>query len=108
MIFQHGFPSVVHGEFGYFQAVQGVGFADAHRQMLVEVKKWFEDNLPHQSAFTIALEVVPRSPEFSPPGGFQLGKGERYPGAGGGVRGGVRPERAGDRRRGNAPVPLAA
>jgi hypothetical protein len=56
MIFQHGYPGVVNGEFGYFQAVQRVGFSAAHRQMLVELKKWFEENMPHQSPFMIAFE----------------------------------------------------
>ncbi len=43
MIFKQGYPGVISGEYGYFQAVQEVGFMQAHYQMLVELREWFEN-----------------------------------------------------------------
>ncbi len=57
MIFRNGYPGIVSGEYGYFQAVEWMGFVGAHRQMLKELKRWFDVNRPHQSYFLTAMEA---------------------------------------------------
>lgn len=57
MMFNSSYPSVITGEYSYFQAVQSIGFRAAHLQMLRELKTWFEQNRPEQSSFSSANEA---------------------------------------------------
>lgn len=57
MMFKGSYPSVITGEYSYFQAVQSIGFRAAHHQMLRELKSWFEVNRPEQSSFGSANEA---------------------------------------------------
>ncbi|HEY3343846.1 MAG TPA: hypothetical protein VGJ97_02895 [Anaerolineaceae bacterium] len=58
MIFsEHGYPSILTGEYGYFQAVLQMGFLAAHEQMLVELKTWLWDHKRYQTPFAEALEA---------------------------------------------------
>lgn len=57
MIFKNGYPSIITGEYLYFQAVQSQGFKAAHLQMLREVKSWLEEYRPAQSSFVRAAEA---------------------------------------------------
>ena len=57
MIFRNGYPSVITGEYGYFQAIQRMGFRTAHRQMLEETKTWLQVNRANYSVFMQAVEA---------------------------------------------------
>lgn len=58
MIFsRRGYPGVLTGEFGYFQAVLQVGLVDAHRQMLLEAKDWLEEHKPYLTPMVEAVEA---------------------------------------------------
>jgi hypothetical protein len=58
MIFsEHGYPGILTGEYGYFQAVLQMGFLAAHEQMLVELKAWLWEHKRYQTPFAEALEA---------------------------------------------------
>ncbi len=58
MVFSnHGYPSVLTGEFGYFQAVFHFGYFQAHELMLRELKAWLGEHKPYQSSFAEAAEA---------------------------------------------------
>jgi hypothetical protein len=58
MIFsKHGYPSVLTGEFGYFQAVLCTGYVDAHEQMLRELRAWLGEHKPYQTPLNEAVEA---------------------------------------------------
>lgn len=57
MIFRSGYPSVITGEYGYFQAIQYSGFRMAHYTMLQEAKSWLQENRASQSTFMQAVEA---------------------------------------------------
>ncbi len=58
MIFNsRGYPSILTGEYGYFQAVFDVGLVAAHAQMLVELKQWLWDHKRYQTPLSEALEA---------------------------------------------------
>ena len=58
MVFsKHGYPGVLTGEYGYFQAVYSDGYLQAHEQMLVELKAWLGEHKPYQSLLSEAVEA---------------------------------------------------
>ena len=58
MVFsKHGYPSVITGEFGYFQAVFNLGYLQAHEQMLRELKSWLEEHKAYLSPYAVAGEA---------------------------------------------------
>lgn len=58
MIFKNGYPSVITGEFAYFQAIEMLGVQGAHRQLLYELRDWLELNPPRPaSPLVIAQEA---------------------------------------------------
>jgi hypothetical protein len=58
MIFNnHGYPGVMTGEVGYFQAVFNLGLVAAHEQMLVELKQWLWDHQRYQTPLAEAMEA---------------------------------------------------
>jgi hypothetical protein len=58
MIFNnHGYPGVLTGEVGYFQAVFNLGLVAAHEQMLRELKAWLWDHKRYQTPLAEAMEA---------------------------------------------------
>lgn len=58
MIFKQEYPSIINGEFGYFQAVQELGYVRAHYQMLLELRAWFESHPFYaRTPYTVAQEA---------------------------------------------------
>ncbi len=58
MIFNnHGYPGVLTGEVGYFQAVYRLGLVDAHEEMLRELKAWLWEHKRYQTPLAEALEA---------------------------------------------------
>jgi hypothetical protein len=58
MIFNnHGYPGVMTGEIGYFQAVFDVGLVGAHQVMLEELKQWLWEHKQYQTPLVEAIEA---------------------------------------------------